>query len=182
MIMRSSIIPGVLWLVAGLAGCSPDVPTSVPNPAQVQLSRSAAQCDNLGGTVEAHFLTPTEQASLPSYAVVQDTPADIGGTLFDGEGHAIGEAFAWIVALAQPGRGALQIEMRHRYVLNGSQLDTQDRGVLSPLDPPLYRFNNRLEVTGGTGAFAGATGFIRAHGTVVIGGDIELRYHGRLCT
>lgn len=173
-----SIIPVVLLLAGGLAACGQDAPTAVPDAIEPQLSRSAAQCQNLGGTVEARFLTPAEQALLPPHAA----GADIGGTLLDREGNVIGDAYAWIDALAQAGSGALQIEMRHRYVINGSQLDTQDRGVLSPIDPPLYRFNNRLEVNGGTSDFAGASGFIRAHGTVVIGGDIELRYQGRVCT
>jgi hypothetical protein len=52
--------------------------------------------------------------------------------------------------------------------------------VLSPVEPPLYRFNNRLEVVGGTDGSANASGFIRAHGTVVIGGDIALQYQGRV--
>jgi hypothetical protein len=180
--MRSFIVPGVLLLVAGLAACSQDAPTAVPSALETQLNRSAAQCQNLRGTVEARFLTPEEQAQLPPYAIEAGIPADIGGTLFDDSGNAIGEAYAWIDALEQPGGGAVQIEMRHRYVIDGSQLDTQDRGVLAPIAPPLYRFNNRLEVTGGTGAFATASGFIRAHGTVVIGGDIELRYQARICT
>lgn len=175
---RRIIAPGVLVLAAGLAACGRDAPTTAPDALEPRLGRSAAQCQNLSGTVEAHFLTPEEQAALPQHAAA----ADIGGTLFDGEGTAIGDAYAWIVALAPAGSGALQIQMRHRYVISGSQLDTRDRGVLSPIDPPLYRLDNRLDVTGGTGGFAGANGFIHAHGTVVIGGDIELQYQGRVCT
>jgi hypothetical protein len=34
--------------------------------------------------------------------------------------------------------------MRHRYVIGSSAFDTQDEGTLAPIDPPLFRFNNRL--------------------------------------
>jgi hypothetical protein len=141
-------------------------------------SRSADACTNLRGTVEARFLTAAEQLALPAVA----TGAVIRGTLFDDDGVAVGAAYAWIDALQPRGNGALYIEMRHRYVIGGDALDTDDTGTLAPVRPPLYRFNNRLAITGGSGAFAQATGMIRAHGTVVIGGDIALQYHGRLCS
>ena len=59
---------------------------------------------------------------------------------------------------------------------------TSDEGVLAPIDVPLYRFNNRLTVVGGSGIYANATGMLIAHGTVNLAtGAIELRYQGRVC-
>lgn len=168
------VAPALFVLVAA---CSQDVMPSEPQYNLAAASRSAETCTNLRGTVEARFLTAAEQLALPAVA----TGAVIGGTLFDDDGVAIGAAYAWIDALQPRGDGALYIEMRHRYVIGGDALDTQDTGTLAPVQPPLYRFNNRLAITGGSGAFAQATGMIRAHGTVVIGGDIALEYHGRLC-
>jgi hypothetical protein len=167
-----------LVLIALVAACSQDVATTVePLGDAAAASRSADACTNLRGTVQAHFLTPAEQATLPAIAA----GAVIGGTLLDDEGAVIGDAYAWIDALEQRGDGALHIEMRHRYVIGGAALDTDDTGTLSPVQPPLYRFDNRLNVTGGTGDFVDASGFIRAHGSVEIGGDIALQYQGRLC-
>jgi len=156
-------------LVIALSACDGPAPTEVTAEAlSPLLSRSAASCGNVAGTVTAAF--------------VQGEDQDIQGTLFDGEGNAIGDAYAWIDELKPRGNGAISVSMRHRYVIDGSALDTEDRGVLSPMDPPVYWFNNRLEVVGGTGIFSDASGMIRSHGTVNMGsGAIELAYHGRIC-
>jgi hypothetical protein len=178
--MRSHRI-AALPLLALVAACGQDAVAPIeplePLASVAAASGSAAACTQLRGTVQARFLTGAEQEALPPLA----DGAVIGGTLFDDRGVAIGDAYAWIDDLVPRGNGALHIEMRHRYVIGGEAFDTEDTGTLSPVDPPLYRFNNRLTVAGGTGGFAGATGLILAHGTVVIGGDIALQYHGRLC-
>lgn len=174
--MRSHRIAALPLLLLA-AACQDTTAPLAPPDSVAATSRSAAACMNLRGTVEARFLTPAEQAALPSLAA----GAVIGGTLFDHTGTAIGDAYAWIDALEPRGNGALHIQMRHRYVIGGDSFDTNDVGTLAPRQPPLYRFNNRLTVSGGTGALVGATGLILAHGAVVIGGDIMLEYHGRLC-
>jgi hypothetical protein len=174
--MLSHRIAALLLLL--LAAACQDMTTPLAPPDSVAAtSHSGAACANLRGTVEARFLSASEQAALPGLAA----GAVIGGTLFDDAGTAIGDAYAWIDALEPRGKGALHIQMRHRYVLGDDTFDTNDIGTLSPLQPPLYRFNNRLTINGGTGALAGATGQILAHGTVLIGGGIALEYHGRLC-
>lgn len=162
----SAVIP---ILVVALSAC--DVPTAT-DPAlesgSLLLNRSAQSCDNIQGTVTAAF--------------VEGEDWDIQGTLFDENEVAIGQAFAWIDALEPQGNGAIATSMRHRYVIDGSNLDTVDRGMLSPSAPPEYWFNNRLEVMGGTGAFSEAGGIIRSHGTVdLASGAIQLAYHGRVC-
>lgn len=152
-----------------LAACEAPAPTGLEaDGAGALLNRSALSCDNLAGSIEASF--------------VSGEAWDIEAELFDAGGAGIGHGFAWIDALEPRGDGAIHVEMRHRYVIGGSDLFTADLGVLSPIAPPLFSFNNRLEVTGGTGDFAGATGMLRAHGTVDLGsGEILLAYHGRVC-
>jgi hypothetical protein len=151
----------------GLAACEAP-PTGIGAEAEALLSRSSETCDNLSGTITAAFVAGEDW--------------DIEGTLFDEQGAPLGDAFAWIDDAEPRGDGSLHLDMRHRYVIDGSDLVTEDRGVLSPIDPPLLRFNNRLEVVGGSGAFSAATGVIRAHGTVDMGSaEIRLAYHGRVC-
>jgi hypothetical protein len=157
-------------LALGLSGCDGLAPTGIPAEAGPALLSNlpAAACENVAGTVTAAFVPGEEW--------------DIQGTLFDDDGVVLGEAFAWIDGLEPRGDGAIGTRMRHRYVIDGSALDTEDHGVLSPIDPPMYWFNNRLEVVGGTGVFSDAEGMIRSHGTVdLAGGAIQLAYHGRIC-
>ena len=60
---------------------------------------------------------------------------------------------------------------------------TTDQVVDAPIDPPLYRINNRVDITGGTGALASAFGFFRTHGTVDLqSGVVSVDYRGRMCT
>lgn len=155
--------------VLGLAACEAP-PTGIveEGEGEVALSSMAQSCDNLAGTITAGFVGGQDW--------------DIEGTIFDGAGTALGDAFAWIDAVEPQGEGSLHLDLRHRYVIDGSDLHTEDRGVLSPVDPPLWGFNNRLQVVGGSGVFSEATGAIRAHGTVDMGsGEIQLAYHGRVC-
>lgn len=157
----------VAIVALGLGACEAP-PTGIVAEEEVALSSMARSCDNLAGTITAGF--------------VEEKDWHIEGTIFDEDGAALGDAFAWIDAAEPRGEGSLHLDLRHRYVIDGSDLYTEDRGVLAPVDPPLWGFNNRLEVVGGSGAFSGATGAIRAHGTVDMGsGEIRLAYHGRVC-
>jgi hypothetical protein len=156
----------VLVAVPGCDGFRPIEPLQVPDAPSLGLS--AGSCQNVSGTVIAAF--------------VNEENVDIRGTLFDVGGNPVADAWAWIDELQPRGNGAIGVRMRHRYVMASGQVDTVDQGVLSPVDPPLYRFTNRLEVSGGTGEFDGAFGMIRSNGTVDLGnGEIELAYHGRIC-
>jgi hypothetical protein len=167
--MRYLALPSIL-AIAIATGCETSAPTGVPLPAEaISAHRSAATCVNVGGTVTA--------------SLVDHPDHDVEGTLYDGDGNPIGTAYAWIDHLEPRGGGAIGIEMRHRYLIDGAALDTEDRGVLTPMAPPVFRFNNSLEVVGGTGVFEWASGFIRSHGLVDFGtGSIQLDYHGRVCT
>lgn len=165
--MRYAILTGAM-LAAVPAACegAPSGPESVAP----LVNRSAADCTNVRGAIDAAFVSAS----------------DIEGTIFD-ETLGTGNASATVTELTAAGDGALHVRLEHEYAWqfeggDGSIL-TEDQGVLSPIDPPLYRFNNRLEVVGGTGQLAGASGAIRAHGAVDLGsGQIDLAYHGRVCT
>jgi hypothetical protein len=161
-----TLVTMIAVVLAACDGAGPSAPLVVPDHAS--LSRAAEACSNLSGTVSARF--------------VEGKDWDIEGDLFNREGVRIGDAFAWIDELIPHGNGAIGVRMRHRYLLDGSEIDTEDSGVLTPTAPPVFGFNNRLEIVGGTHPFAGATGFLRSHGEVDFGtGQIELMYHGRIC-
>jgi hypothetical protein len=160
--MRAVITSATLVAVAALAGCDSGTATSPRADASVK-GGQAASCQNIHGTIAVAFVSPTE----------------IEGTI---AGSVQGLAFATIDQITPSGNGALHVLLRHRYAVQGGDVLTSDVGVLAPIDPPLYRFNNRLSVVGGTGVFASATGRIHGHGTVNFAtGAIDLRYHGRVC-
>jgi hypothetical protein len=166
--MRYIALPAILVTVSLVAceGHGPTAPLAAPDASL--LSAAASACGNLAGTVVARF--------------VDGEAWDIEGDVFDAGGDRIGAALAWIDEVMPRSEGAMGLRMRHKYIIDGSELDTVDEGILAPAGPPVFLFNNRLEVVGGTGAFDGATGFLRAHGTVDFGtGSIELAYRGRVC-
>lgn len=158
--------------VALMAGCGQE-PTSSTDAASslhpaYQLAHNG-DCQLVSGEIEAQFVSDTE----------------IQGTI---SGSVNGDAFATILALVPHGDGGIGVEMTHTYVdkdASGNELGrifTMDRGVLAPVDPPAYRFNNQLVITGGAGTFDGASGRLHAHGSVNLGtGAIALSYQGRVC-
>lgn len=164
--MRYAILAGAV-LGAALVGCG-ETPSGL-EPEAALFARSAADCVNVRGVIiDAEFVSATE----------------IEGTIVD-QTLGAGDAFATVTELIPAGAGALHVRLEHRYEWpTGEVLLTEDQGILSPIDPPLYRFNNRLEVVGGEGPFDGAHGAVNAHGTAVVelGGAIDLEYHGRICT
>jgi hypothetical protein len=136
-------------------------------------------CDDVQGDVEARFIEGSAMVDE------SDRPADIEGKL---SGDVQAAAYAWIDAL-DPADGLerqpaepVQVRMRHHYVGEGFTVWTADKGVLTPVQPPLYEFVNQLEVTSATGALAGGSGSFEARGTVDFGtGQIRLKYSGRIC-
>lgn len=128
-------------------------------PAQAQ-----AGCENVSGTITAHFTGPTT----------------IEGTVTGGLEGAVS---AVILDIRPSGQGALHVQLQHTFVtVDGDELFTMDQAVLSPVAPPLYRMNTRYTIVGGTGAFEMATGFLLNHGEVDLeSGSVSLSYHGRIC-
>jgi hypothetical protein len=107
-------------------------------------------------------------------------PNTAAGTI---TGDVSGDVRIVITALRQMEGGVVQFEARCTMITKEGTLTTSDAAVLTPIEAPLFRVNNRLEVTGGTGVYSGATGKLHTHGTVnfIPGGPVELRYSGRLC-
>jgi hypothetical protein len=180
---RRVYLPTALLL---LTGCQADAPSSPESlGANVSLAaRGAApagQCFNVRGPVEAAFVASSEMLH----------PVDGDAAVIEGQtsGDVVSHAYAWVDFLSHPPAdaswsGAIQIRMRHLYVAPDQSWSvwTQDEGVLAPVEPGVYRFDNRLTVAAGSGAFAGATGWLRSHGTVDFASNaIVLEYHGRLC-
>jgi hypothetical protein len=181
---RLVFLPATLLL---LAACRPDAPIAPDLPgtdvtANADVAAPAARCFNVRGPVAAAFVASSEVLH----------PVDDDAAMIEGQtsGNVVSDAYAWVDFLSHPPAdpswsGAIQIRMRHLYVDPGQgwSVWTEDEGVLAPVGPGVYRFNNRLQVAGGSGAFAGATGWLRSHGTVdFIANEIVLEYHGRLCS
>lgn len=164
--MRQLSTPALLLVVAFAAGCAQDTPTApaeMITPEAAALSaRSAASCENVRGDIEGNFAVPD------------------GFTL-----QGLGTALVAVVRLdfkGAKGQGAIHSVVMHRINTARGTITTSDEGVLAPVDPPLYRLNHRWTITGGTGDFEGASGFLHPHALINLAtGDIEGFFHGRIC-
>ena len=106
------------------------------------------------------------------------------GTFTDSDGNTLGTFVACATGLEQEGNGTQKLQLVHTYTTNGGDtFTTSDDIVLSPIDPPVYGVNNRAIVTGGTGIYQDAFGFIMDHGTFSFQtGEVSVDYHGQICT
>lgn len=129
-------------------------------------------CQNVSGQIEGQIIGPS--------AACAGGLTEIG--TFTGAGG--GTFVACITPVRTNGNGAAFFDLTHTYTtLSGDTFTTTDRVVAAPMQPPLYRINNRVNITGGTGALADAFGFFRTHGTVNLEtGVLSVTYRGRLCT
>jgi hypothetical protein len=83
------------------------------------------------------------------------------------------------------GDGSLSLALHHNIVTNGrNSLATQDTGTLVPV-PGLnnvFRMSVNYTITGGTGKFSGATGWLKNHGEADLNtGLLTLAYSGQVC-
>ncbi|HEY8224269.1 MAG TPA: hypothetical protein VIG25_03255 [Pyrinomonadaceae bacterium] len=102
--------------------------------------------------------------------------ATIAGQVFDETDTLIGVTTACITDFEQIGNGSIHAELSHSYSIGNLNFSTIDQGVLTLIAPNTYRFENRLRIV------EGASGFLRARGTVNVGsGEIELAYNGHIC-
>ena len=106
------------------------------------------------------------------------------GTFTDSEGNLLGCFLACATGSEQEANGAQKLQLEHTYMTNeGDTFTTSDDIVLSPIDPPVYGVNNHAIVTGGTGNYENASGFIADHGTFSFDtGEVSVDYHGQICT
>jgi hypothetical protein len=105
------------------------------------------------------------------------------GFFLDSDGNT-GTFVAYVTSFEQEGEGAQKLQLAHTYTTNGGdEFTTTDDIVLSPIDPPVYGVNNRAIVTGGTGIYQDAFGFINDHCTFnQETGVVSVDYHGQICT
>jgi hypothetical protein len=126
---------------------------------------SARDCENVMGTIEADIAG--RNSSCPEGVIV--------GTVFDKDGNQIGTTTACILSVDQRGN-SLHAELTHNYTIGNLSFSTVDQGVLSLIAPNLFHFENRLTIVDG------ASGFLRAHGTVDFSfGHINLAFNGQIC-
>jgi hypothetical protein len=158
----------IVWLAVGCSGRDPTQPAPLIDAALVQ-----SPAANITGHVDGQIIGPS--------------PACGGGLTevgtFTGAGG--GTFVACITALVQMGNGSLRFELAHTYTTSsGDTFTTTDRVVAAPTNAPAeYLINNQVDITGGTGRFAGASGFLRTHGTVNLQtGVVSVDYHGRIST
>jgi hypothetical protein len=138
----------------------------------VPLARAQESCRNISGHVEGQIIAPDPDCSGP-YSETGSFTGDPGGAFR-----------ACITNVQQRGDGALVFDLTHIYSLStGDTFTVADHVVAGPINPPVYRINNRAEITGGTGLYQDAFGFIRDHGTVDLAARVvSVDYQGRICT
>jgi hypothetical protein len=167
-----------LGLVAGaslLAGCSERQITAPSSALDLAASaqRQARQpdCDDVRGT----FV-------FTSFAFTGPTTAAGAGTL---RGDLSGTFAAQYFDIAPQAGGVITMHAHHTITRRRGTIMTSDEIRLLPdPDPAWARPSSRLEVTGGTGAYEGATGLILTAGRVnlnVVPPAGSVRYSGRLC-
>jgi hypothetical protein len=99
------------------------------------------------------------------------------------EGDLAGEFHAEYFDIEQRGAGVIKMRAHHTITSAAGMIRTSDEILLLPdQDPAVARPNSRLDVIGGTGVYAGATGLLHTHGRVdlaTLGGAIEFK--GQVC-
>ena len=132
-------------------------------------------CQGINGHIEGQVIGP----SLLCGGALTEL-----GPFTDSEGNILGHFLACATGSEQEGNGAKKLQLVHIYTTNeGDTFTTSDDIVLSPIDPPVYGVNNHALVTGGTGSYENASGFIADHGTFSFEtGEVSVDYHGQICT
>ena len=129
-------------------------------------------CRNISGHIQGQIIGPNSTCN-GALTEIGTFTGDPGGSFV-----------ACITNMQQRGDGALVFDLAHTYTFtDGDTFTTTDHIIAGPINPPVYRINNRANITGGTGLYEDAFGFIRDHGTVDLqAGVVSVDYEGRLCT
>ena len=172
-----------LTLAAGLVACDePTRPTMIrqlPEPSRLTAVASGAidpgalrVSQNISGHISGQIIGPNPacNGALTEIGTFTGQP---GGTFV-----------ACVTNMQQRGDGALVFDLTHTYTTeNGDTFNTTDHVVAGPINPPVYRINNLADITGGTGLYEGASGFIHDSGTLnFAAGVVSVDYHGRIST
>ena len=120
-------------------------------------AESKNNCQRISGHIAGQVIGPS---GLCDGALTET------GTFTDSEGNPLGAFAACVTSLQQEGEGAFKLQLAHTYTTNsGDTFTTSDSIVLSPINPPIYRVDNRAHITSGTGVYQDAFGFILDEGT-----------------
>jgi hypothetical protein len=136
------------------------------------LAQAQNSCQNISGHIQGQIIG-LNSACGGALTEIGSFSGNPGGTFV-----------ACITNMQQRGDGALVFDLAHTYTTtSGDTFTVTDHVIAGPIAPPLYRINNRANITGGTGLYEDAFGFIRDHGTVDLqAGVVTVDYEGRLCT
>jgi hypothetical protein len=128
--------------------------------------RATSDCENVRGTVKARI-----GVSIPDCS-----EGTIIGDVFDETGTQIGTTTACIITAERKGKRATQVQLTHTYSIGNLNFTTVDEGVLTLIQPDLYRFENNLTIVDG------ASGFLHAQGTVdLVNSELNLQFSGQIC-
>src|SRR2546429_7273513 len=145
-------------------------PANVANlAASAQQLAAPPACEHVSGA----FVFTTFQFTSQTTAVG-------AGTL---QGDLSGGFSAEYFDIEQRGSGVIQMRAHHTITRSTGTIRTSDDILLLPdQDPTLARPNSQLEVIGGTGRYAGATGLLHTHGQLnlaTLAGSLQ--YKGQVC-
>jgi len=166
------LLPTVVVACVVLAACDRQRSAFPTAPSAASLSLSSSASENISGHISGQIIgpNPTCGGALTEVGTFTGTP---GGTFV-----------ACVTNQQQRGNGALVFDLVHTYTTgSGDTFTTTDHVVASPISPPVYRINNSADITGGTGRYEGASGFIHDQGTLNLAtGVVSVDYHGRIST
>jgi hypothetical protein len=168
-----------LTLTTGIMACGEPTRPIISGPSGLAAAASGAtdlsarpMSKNISGHIAGQIIgaNPLCDGALTEIGTFTGAP---GGTFV-----------ACVTDQRQDGNGALVFDLTHIYKAeNGDTFTTTDHVVAAPINPPIYRINNHATITGGTGMYEGASGFIEDHGTLNLAtGVVSVDYHGRIST
>lgn len=153
--MRTSRAPLVLIAcIAAACGGNSSVPTSLDD---AQLGLGKALGERVERPITGECTTTFNPPALPLPAVHRQTDSGTCHIAHLGKATIFGEQDINFAAGRQAG-------WRIITAANGDEVHTQHTGVSAPIAPGIVGFQARMEIVGGTGRFAGATGEIMAEG------------------
>jgi hypothetical protein len=170
--MRFRFSIGVVAAGAWLVGCSQD-PLSAPAARRLTPPWLASVPNVLCRHVSGSFV-------FTSFQFTSATSAVGAGNVF---GDIAGTFSAEYLDLHENGDGSSVMNARHTISTAAGSITTADVIILRPdQNPSIVRPNSRVEVTGGTGAYEGATGQLHTHGEVNLATlDGSIDFKGEVC-
>ena len=170
--MRFRFSIGVVAAGAWLVGCSHD-PLSAPAARRLTPPWLASVPNVLCRHVSGSFV-------FTSFQFTSATSAVGAGNVF---GDIAGTFSAEYLDLHENGAGSSVMNARHTISTAAGSITTADVIILRPdQNPSIVRPNSRVEVTGGTGAYEGATGQLHTHWEVNLATlDGSIDFKGEVC-